>query len=475
MLRYLRGAVLVAQRSDRHVGGAISSQTSQRLFDPLFTTDAMRAIFSDRGRLQGLLDFEAALARAEVRAGVIPPSAAVAIEAQCRADLFDIEALARGAVPAGNVAIPLVKALTDAVARSDAEAARFVHWGATSQDAIDTGLVLQLRAALDAIDTALERLAAALVHLADTHKATPLAGRTWLQHALPITFGLKAAGWLSAVARHRVRLRELRSRLLVVQFGGAAGTLAALGTQGMKVAAALAEELKLGLPDIPWHAQRDRVAEVATVLALLVGTLGKSARDISLLMQTEVAEAFEPAAEGRGGSSTLPHKRNPVGSAIVLAAAVRVPALAAVMLTAMVQEHERGLGGWHAEWETLPEICTLAAGALEHLTQVAQGLEVDAARMHANVEATHGLILAEAVTMALAPQLGRLAAHGLVEQACHRAVNERRHLRAILDETAQVRAHLDPAALDRLFDPANYLGAAQLLVDRALAGERENR
>ncbi len=337
----------------------MSAGTSTQLLDPLFTTDRMRAVFSDRGRLQGMLDFEAALARAEARAGVIPAAAAAPIAAQCRAEAFDIGELARGSALAGNTAIPLVKALTALVAKGDEAASRFVHWGATSQDAMDTGLVLQLRDALDLLDADLSRLSGVLAGLADEHKRTVLAGRTWLQQATPVTLGLKAAGALSAVERHRARLRELRPRLLVVQFGGASGTLAALGADGLKVAAALAEELKLGLPDVPWHAQRDRVAEVATALGLLVGTLGKVARDISLLMQTEVGEAFEPAAAGKGGSSTMPHKRNPVGCAAILAAAIRVPGLVSVMLTAMVQEHERGPGRLargvgHAAGDLLP-------------------------------------------------------------------------------------------------------------------------
>jgi 3-carboxy-cis,cis-muconate cycloisomerase len=440
-----------------------------RLLDPLFRTDAMREIFSDRGRLQGMLDFEAALARAEARLGVIPKAAAPAIEAQCQAKLFDIEALARAAALAGNTAIPMVKALTALVGKKDKEAAGYVHWGATSQDAMDTGLVMQLRSAFDLIDADLARLAEALARLAKKHKRTPLAGRTWLQQALPITLGLKAAGALSAVDRHRVRLSELRAHVLVIQFGGAAGTLASLGGRGLDIARALAAELKLGDPDIPWHAHRDRVAEVATTLGLLVGTLGKIAHDVSLMMQTEVGEAFEPAAPGRGGSSTMPHKRNPVGCAVVLAAATKVPALVSVMLAAMVQEHERGLGNWQAEWETLPEICMLSAGALGQVTQMIEGLEIDTARMRRNLDATHGLILAEAVSAALAPKLGREAAHGLVEQACRHAVEQDKPLRDVLVKDAKVGKLLSTADLDRLLDPANYLGVAEQFVDRVLA------
>jgi len=290
-----------------------------------------------------------------------------------------------------------------------------------------------------------------------------------MQQAVPVTFGLKAAGWLSAIERNRQRMKELRARALVLQFGGAAGTLASLGNRGLDVAAALAEELKLPTPDIPWHSQRDRVAEVATTLGLLVGSLGKIARDVALAMQTEIGEAFEPAAPGRGASSTMPHKRNPVSSAVVLAAAARVPALVSVMLAAMVQEQERGLGNWHAEWETLPEICMLAAGALDHTTHVMEGLETDAGRMRQNLDATHGLIMAEAVSSALAAKLGRQAAHELVESACRRAVEQGRNLSDELEQDTKLRAHFPAAELDRLFDPQNYLGMAEQFVERVLA------
>jgi 3-carboxy-cis,cis-muconate cycloisomerase len=448
----------------------LSAPRSQRLLDPLFTTEKMRQIFSDRGRLQGMLDFEAALARAEARAGMLSAAAAKAIGAECRADRFDVDALAGDTALAGNPAIPLVRELTARVAASDAEAARFVHWGATSQDAMDTGLVLQLRAALDTIDADLARLSAALAALARKHARTPLAGRTWLQQGPPVTFGLKVVGWLSAVDRHRERIALARKSVATLQFGGAVGTLAALGERGMSVAEALAAELELTLPDIPWHAHRDRIAEVATVLGLLVGTLGKIARDLSLLMQTEIAEAFEPSAPGRGGSSTMPHKRNPVCSAVMLAAAARVPSLVATMLGAMVQEHERGLGGWHAEWDTLPEICMLAAGALARGVEIAEGLEIDGGKMAADLETTHGLIMAEAVSMSLAEHLGRQGAHDLIERACKAAVRERKHLRDVLAADPRVTKHLSKAQIDRALDPARYTGQSEAFVARALAG-----
>ena len=439
------------------------------LLDPLFRWDAVDQHFSDRARLQGMLDFEAALARAEASTGVIPAAAAPAIVEKCRAELFDAPALAHSSALSGGPAIPLVKHLTALVAKADAEAARFVHWGATSQDAIDTGFLLQARAALYQIYGELERLADALAKLARKHSGTPVAARTWMQQALPTSFGLIVAGWLDALERHIVRLAEVRHRALVLQFGGAVGTLAALGNRGPDVAKALGAELKLDVPDLPWHSHRDRMAELAATLALLTGTLGKIARDISLHMQTEMGEIFEPAGEGRGGSSTMPHKRNPVVSAVVLAAATRVPGLTATMLSAVVQENERGLGGWHAEWETLPEIFSLTVGALHHLTDAVSGLEIDAEKMAANLDITHGLIFAEAVQMALAPALGRLPAHDLVQSASKRAIAEKRPLKDVLAADRHVSKHLPKAELARLFDPLQYLGSAQAFIERVLA------
>lgn len=439
-----------------------------RLLDPLFRWQAVEDIFSDRAWIQSMLEFEAALARAEAGVGAIPASAAAPIAAKCRAELFDFKALAQATALAGNLAIPLVKQLTALVAAEDKEAARYVHWGATSQDAIDTGFVLQARRALELIAEELERFSEILARLAQQHRDTTLPARTWLQQALPTTLGLRVVGWLDAVDRHRVRLAETRSRTLVLQFGGAVGTLAALGEKGMVVAKALGEELKLPVPAVPWHAHRDRVAEIATTLGLCTGTLGKIARDLSLEAQTEVAEIFEPAGPGRGGSSTMPHKRNPVTAAVVLAAVTRVPALAGAMLSAMVQEQERGLGGWHAEWETLPEIISLTAGALHHLADTVDSLDINADKMRANLEITHGLIFAEAVQMVLAEQMGRLPAHELVEAACKRAQKQKQHLRDVLAEEPKIKQHLDKKELERLFDPARYLGVAGELIDRVL-------
>jgi 3-carboxy-cis,cis-muconate cycloisomerase len=442
------------------------------LLDPLFRSEALLAIFSDRARVGGMLAFEAALAQAEARAGVIPREAAAVIARCCSPEDYDMGALGRAARGDGNLAIRLVRELTARVAKAEPDAARYVHWGATSQDAIDTGFALQLRPALEHVESGLSRLEAALARLAESHRATPIAARTWLQHAVPTSFGLKVSGWLDAVVRHHGRLGEVRGRALVLQLGGAGGNLAALGERGLDVAQALAEELELPLPDLPWHGHRDRPAEVATALGLLAGTLGKIARDVALHAQTEIAELGEPLAEGRGGSTSMAHKQNPVSSAVALAAATRVPGLVAAMLAAMVQEDERGLGGWHAEWETLPEIVGLVGGALDHVTQLMEGLRVDAVRMGANLGASRGLVFAEAAETALAARLGRAESRRLVQAACRRVQAQGLHLREALAADPEVARLLPPAELAGLFDASRQLGVADRLIDRALASAR---
>ena len=442
---------------------------SNQLFDAYFTAEAMGEVFCDHGRVQAMLDVEAALARAQAGVGVIPHAAVAPFAAACRAELYDFQALGQAIGSAGNSAIPLVKALGKQIASTAPEAERYVHLGATSQDVMDSGLVLQLRAALELIETDLTRLADVLAEQAQRYAATPLAGRTWLQQATPVTLGMKIAGWLGAVTRNRQRLNELKPRLLCLQFGGASGTLAALGDQAMPVAQALADELNLNLADQPWHTQRDRLVEFGSVLGLIAGGLGKIGRDISLLMQTEAAEVFEPSAPGKGGSSTMPHKRNPVGSAVLISAATRVPGLLSILFSAMPQEHERSLGLWHAEWETLPEICCVVSGALVQALNIAQGLEVDSERKARNLDLTHGLVLAEAVSIVLAQRVGRETAHHLLELCCKRAVAEHRHLRAVLGDEPQVTVQLSAEELDRLLDPAHYLGQATTWVERARA------
>jgi 3-carboxy-cis,cis-muconate cycloisomerase len=438
------------------------------LFGPLFSAEGVSAAFDDAATVQAMLDVEAALARAEAKAGLIPQSAVAPIEYACRVERYDIDALGRAAALAGNTAIPLVKALTQTVAADDEEAARFVHWGATSQDIQDCGLVLQLRAALGPLYGDIRRLEVGLATLAARHAEDPMPGRTWLQHAAPITFGLKAAGYLSMLRRAKWRLRAAGDAALVLQFGGAAGTLASLGARGIEVSQALAAELNLRLPALPWHAARDRLVDLACALGILTGGLGKMARDLSLLMQTDVAEAFEPAAAGKGSSSTMPHKRNPVGCAVALAAAIRTPPLVATLLAAMPQEHERGLGGWHAEWETLPEIFRLTSGALAQMATAFEGLEVDTAAMRADLDQTHGLLMAEAAAMALAEQIGKAQAHHLVETASRRALADGDNLADVLGAMPEATRHLSADALATIMRPQGYLGATAAFIQRAL-------
>ena len=439
------------------------------LLAPMLSSAAMRAVCDDAAYLQHMLDFEAALARAEAAAGVIPASAADPIGNACKAGAFDMAALAEAAAKSGNLAIPLVKALTAAVARADPAAARYVHWGATSQDVIDTATMLTLRAGIDALLADIDRAIAGFAALAQRHRHTAMAARTWLQHALPMPFGLKLAEYAAALDRSRKRLRGLRRDTLALQFGGAAGTLAALGDNGWRVAEKLAEVLALPLPDAPWHTHRDRIAEAAAVLAIVAGTCGKIARDVSLMMQTDVAEAFEPSGAGRGGSSTMPHKRNPVAAATVLAAATMAPNLAATIFAAQVQDHERSAGPWHAEWPALPTLQLVTSGALAAIVDFAEGLEVDTARMRANLDATRGLVMAEAVTMALAERIGKSGAHHLVEAASKKAVAGNKNLREVLAEDPTVAAQLDAKQLADLFEPMAYQGVAQALIDRLLA------
>ncbi|MEO6929709.1 MAG: 3-carboxy-cis,cis-muconate cycloisomerase [Casimicrobiaceae bacterium] len=436
------------------------------MIDAAFSTDAMDAVFAPASAVARMLDFEAALARAEASAGVIPQAAAAAIAAQCDTRHYDPQALSVAARVTGNRAIPLVAALTE---RVDAQARGYVHWGATSQDVLDTALVLQVRHASALIAADLERLDTALATQATRHRDTPMAGRTLLQQALPVTLGFKLAATLSALRRHARRLARASTQAAVLQFGGAAGTLASLGDRAQAVEHALARELDLSVADVPWHTQRDRLVDVAAVLGGLAVTLGKLARDVSLLAQTEVAEAFEPSAPGRGGSSTLPHKRNPVGCAVALAAALRTPNLVATMMIAGVQEHERGLGDWAAEWDTLPALFELAAGSLAAMIEVTEGLDVDTLRMRANLDLTRGQILSEAVQMALAGTLGKQQAHALVAEIARRAALDHQSLGDALKADPRIAPRLDAAAIDRLMDPTNYLGMAGAFVDRALA------
>ncbi len=437
------------------------------LYRDMFGTAEMRAVFSDAGFLARCLEVEAALARAQGQLGMIPAAAAREITDKAKPGILDFERLKRETEIVGYPILPLVKQLAAACA---GEAGRYVHWGATTQDIMDSALVLQLRAALEFVETDLAAVSAALETLARRYRDTPMAGRTHLQQALPITFGFKAAVWRAPIERHRERLAQMRPRVLVGQFGGAAGTLASLGEQGLAVRAALMRELGLGEPAITWHVARDGLAEAVLLAGLVTGSLAKIATDVMLMMATELGEAFEPFEHGRGGSSTMPQKRNPISSELIVACAKLVRQHAALMLDAMVQDFERATGPWHAEWIALPESFIATAGALRQAKLMLAGLTVDSERMARNLGMTSGLIVAEAVMMGLAPKLGRQTAHDIVYDACRAAAESGRPLIDVLVANPQVGPHFQRAELERLLDPRNYLGSAGAMVDRSLGG-----
>jgi 3-carboxy-cis,cis-muconate cycloisomerase len=435
-----------------------------QLYTGLFCHKEMSAIFSDRSLLRYLTITEVALAKAQASVGVIPYSAAQRIEEICSqdvADLLDLNELAVASGLAGNIAIPFVRRLTAIVAEVDQDAARYVHWGATSQDVLDTACILQCRDALIIIQQQLEQTYKIALAQAEVHREQVMMGRTWMQQALPITLGHKLARWAAVFKRDIERLECMKARSLTVQLGGAVGTLASMQDQGTAVVLAFAQQLNLAAPLCTWHGERDRIVEMAGVLALIVGGLGKIARDWSLLMQTEIGELFEPLEDGRGGSSTMPHKRNPVAAAAVLTAANRVPVLMASLYQGMVQEHERGLGGWQSEWLSIPEIFQLCAGALSRTAEVLKGMQVDPDAMQRNIEHTNGLVMAEAVMMALAVRVGRANAHHLMELACKKSIEENRHLKAVISEMESIKQSLSAEQLDEIFRPTSYLGNTQ--------------
>ena len=443
---------------------------SDRLFGPIFGTEAMLEVVSDTAWVQAMLDVEAAAARAEARVGVIPAGAAEAIAACCDGARFDVAQIGREAATSLSPVIPLVRALT---AAAPEEAARYVHWGLTSQDVLDTAMMLIAARGLDLLVQDLDGVADACAALADRHRGAVMPGRTLLQQALPVTFGLKAAGWLIAVLEARDSLATLRRERLAVQCGGAVGTLAALAPQGLAVVHELSVELGLAEPVIPWHTSRRRVAELGTALGLTAGARGEICRDVALMTQSEVGEAAEP--DSRGGSSTMPQKRNPVRAVTVNACVRGVHAQVGVLLGAMLQEHERAAGGWQAEWEAIGEALRLTSGAVARTRELLEDLEVDEERMRVNVGLTRGMLLSEAVMMALAERTGRQQALELVWAAAQRADRTGRELREELLADLTIRSHLQQDEIDAALDPNSYLGAAGELVDRALAAHRARR
>jgi len=448
---------------------AASTVVDSILFRDAFGTAAMRTLFSDQALIQRYIDVEVALAKAEARVGVIPEEAAVIIARESTIDRIDFEHMRHETDIVGYPILPLVHQLVGMCG----EAGRYVHWGATTQDIMDTAVALQVRDALDIVGEDVRVLRKTLADLALKHRDTPMAGRTHLQQALPITFGYKAAIWLAMFDRHQQRLSELRPRVAVVGFGGAAGTLASLGEKGFEVQRALAEELNLGVPATTWHVARDGFAEAINLLALITGSLGKIALDIMIMASTEFGEVYEPFVKGRGASSTMPQKRNPISSELMLAASKAVRQHAGLMVDAMVQDFERATGPWHAEWIAIPESFILTAGALHQAKFALGGLIVDTQRMKVNLGISKGLIVAEAVMMGMAPFIGRQQAHDIVYDACRSANENGSSLADALAAMPEVMKHFDRATIDRLTDPENYLGLAPQMVDRAikLSGE----
>jgi 3-carboxy-cis,cis-muconate cycloisomerase len=438
------------------------------IFRDIFTTPEMREVFSDERRTSYYLEIERALARAQARLGIIPEKAAREIERQCRIENIDLARLKQQTERIGYPILGVVQQIVDLCADGLGE---WCHWGATTQDITDTAAIMQIRAALELVEKDMEAIAAALADLSRRYRDTPMAGRSNLQQAVPLTFGFKTAALLAAMQRHRERLAQLRPRVLVGEFGGAVGTLASLGCDGLKVQAAMMKELGLGQPDIAWHTVRDRIGEVACFLGLLTGTLGKISMDVKLLMQTEVAEVYEPFHEARGSSSTMPQKRNPISCLYIHSTVALVRQHVAALLEAAVADHERSTGPWEIEWISLPEIFLLASGALAQTRLLVSGLEVDADRMRANLDLTRGMIVSEAVMMGLGPHLGRQRAHDLVYDICRKVAATGVPLVDLLAQNADISKHLTRAELDKMCDPASYLGLAGEMVDQVLARE----
>jgi 3-carboxy-cis,cis-muconate cycloisomerase len=436
------------------------------IFGNIFGSEAMREVWSDENRTAKYLEIEKALAVVQGRLGIIPQAAANEIARNCDIAKIDMEKLR---TQTERIGYPILGVVSQINVLCRDKLGEYCHWGATTQDITDTATVMQIREALELVDGELKAIADALAALARKYRDTPVVGRSNLQQAIPVTFGYKMATILAAVQRHRERLVQLRPRVLVGEFGGACGTLASIERGAMETQAALMQELGLGQPAIAWHTVRDCIAEVGCFLGLVGGTLGKVSMDVKLMMQTEVAEVYEPYAHGRGSSSTMPQKRNPISSCYIHAAVSVVRQHAAALMDAMIADHERSTGPWEIEWIVLPEAFCLIAGALKQTRFVLEGLEVDVARMRKNIDMTNGLVMSEAVMMGLGPHIGREYAHDLVYDICRDAIRQDRPLLDLLAEHPEINRHLDRAALARLCDPAYYLGQAGVMVDRVLA------
>lgn len=443
-----------------------ASIIDSQIFQGIFTTDAMRQVWSDENRTAQYIAIERALAIVQARLGLIPQEAADEIVSHCHLDQID---MARLRQQTERIGYPILGVVTQLNQLCRDKLGEYVHWGATTQDITDTATVLQIRQALVLVDDELAAIADALAKLAQAHRLTPVIGRSNLQQAIPVTFGYKMAGILSAVLRHRARIAQLRERVLVGEFAGAAGTLASLATGAMDTQAGLCAELGLGQPLIAWHTIRDNIAEVGCVLGLIGGTLGKLSTDIKLMMQTEVGEVYEPYHHGRGSSSTMPQKRNPISSAYTHGAISVLRQHAAALMDAMVADHERSTGPWQIEWIVLPEAFCLLAGALRQMRGVVEGLEVDAEAMRRNIDMTGGLVMSEAVMMGLGPFIGREYAHDLVYDLCRASLQTKTPLIELLAEHPEIKRHVSREQLLQMLDPANYLGQSGVMVDRVLA------
>jgi 3-carboxy-cis,cis-muconate cycloisomerase len=442
-----------------------STLLDSAVFRDIFTTPAMRAVFSDENRVQKYLDFEAALARAQAKLKIIPQEACDEIVKHCDAKEYDMAKLKEATERIGYPVLPVVQQLVKLCKDGLGE---WSHWGATTQDITDTAAVLVLREALEIVGKEIDGICDALAALAKKYRDTPMAGRSNLQQAVPITFGYKMATMLAGFERHKERLAQLKKRLLVVEFGGAAGTLSSLGNAGLKCQEELAKELRLGQPVATWHTVRDTIAEAGCFLGLVTGSCGKIAFDVKLLMQTEVEEVYEPFHEGRGSSSTMPQKRNPISSVYITAQTAIVKQLVAALLEAMIEDHERATGPWEIEWIALPEIFMLSAGALAQTRFVLEGLQVNEKKMRANLDITNGLIMSEAVMMGLGAAMGRNRAHDVVYDICREVVKTGRPLVDLLAEDKEISKHASRKQLEKMVNPANYLGVAGEMVDRVL-------